>query len=318
MSIDLRVMRYVIAVADTGSFEAAAERLHMTQPPLSRQIRDLERQLGVKLFERRPTRPTEAGRMFVASAREVVAAADRTVESTRRAGRGEAAVVRVGYTATAAFEEMPKLFAAMRDEHPEIQIHAREEWDADITSALDAGELDVVVGRYVPTPPNWLRLTLRHDRFTVAVEANHRLARNRIVSFRDLRGEKMRFFPRKFAPHYYDAVLAAVGSASETFELWENPLPGLRNLSFHLQNDGFMLLPRSLSSHLPSTIACVQLDRDLPVNLEIAWQQPADPAVRALVRTACQLAAAEGWTGRPPPRHGGTSSGSIQNPRTNE
>jgi DNA-binding transcriptional LysR family regulator len=299
MSIDLRVMRYVIAVADAGSFEAAAERLHMTQPPLSRQIRDVERQLGVELFQRRPTRLTDAGRIFVESAREVLAAAERTVERTRSAGRAESGTVRVGCTVTAAFDEMPKLAELMRDEHPAVRVDAREQWDSEITSSIESGELDVVVGRYVPTPSSWLRTTLRRDHFAVVVGAGHPLARRDTVSLSELRGEKLKFFPREFAPYYHDATLAALHCAGEKFDRWENPLPGLRNLHFHLQREGFMLLPRSLSDHLSSAVACLRLDRELSVDLEIAWQRRAQPATRALVGAARRLARKERWIDLP-------------------
>jgi DNA-binding transcriptional LysR family regulator len=82
MAIDLRLMRYVVTVADEDSFSRAAQRLHMAQPPLSRQIRDLERSLGVDLFQRRPTRLTEAGRVFVSEARRLLAQADELAERT--------------------------------------------------------------------------------------------------------------------------------------------------------------------------------------------------------------------------------------------
>lgn len=235
MSIDLRLMRYVIAVADAGSFEAAAQRLHMTQPPLSRQIRELERQLGAELFHRRPTRLTEAGLVFVESARAVLGEAERTVERTRRAARAQAGKVRVGYTVTTAFEEMPKLFAAMRDQHPDVQVDAHEAWAAELGAAFDEGELDVVLGRHVPVAVVHRRTRLRRDSFAVMVGSEHRLARRETVALRELRGETVRFFPRRFAPRHYDAVLAALHSAGETFPVWENPLPGLRNLNLNLR-----------------------------------------------------------------------------------
>ncbi|MCI2416951.1 LysR substrate-binding domain-containing protein [Saccharopolyspora sp. K220] len=300
MAIDLRLMRYVIVVSEAGSFEAAAERLHMTQPPLSRQIRDLERELGVELFHRRPTRLTEAGRVFVESAREVLAAAERTVERTRHAGRARTGTVRVGYTVTAAFAEMPKLFDAMREQHPGIRVDAREAWDSELSAAAENDELDVVLGRYVATPPTCQRTTLRRDRFAVVVGSAHPLAGRDAVSLSDLRGETVRFFPRTFAPRYYDATLAALHSTGETFEIWENPLPGLRNLNVHLKDRGFMFLPLSLRDHLPGGVACLPIPHDLPVNLDIAWRRPPQPATRALVETACRLAREEGWIPGPP------------------
>ncbi|MFG1942948.1 LysR substrate-binding domain-containing protein [Nonomuraea sp. NPDC048826] len=297
MPVDLRLMRYVIAIAEAGGFEAAAERLHMTQPPLSRQIRDLERELGVPLFHRRPTRLTEAGQVFVESARQVLADAEHAVERTREAAGLSSGVVRVGYTVTTAFDEMPKLFDAMRSRHPGIQVDAREAWDAELTAAAEAGELDVLLGRHLPVPAGFGTAVLRTEDFVVVVGAGHRLAARRSVSLRDLRGETLRFFPRRFAPHYHDRVLAALASTGETFEVWENPLPGLRNLNLHLRQDGFMFLPGSIARLLPAGIACLAVADELPpIELAVSWNRRGTRAVTALVHAARRLAGEEGWS----------------------
>jgi DNA-binding transcriptional LysR family regulator len=289
-------MRYVIAVSEAGSFEAAAERLHMTQPPLSRQIRDLERELGVNLFHRRPARLTEPGHVFVESARRVLAEAGQLVERTRQAARTHTGTVRVGYTVTAAFDEMPKLFAAMRERCPGIHIEAREAWDTELSDALRDGELDVLLGRHVPIPESFDKAVLRHEGFTVVVGAEHRLARRRVVTLRDLRGETLRYFPRRLAPRYYDEVLLALRSTGEDFDVWENPLPGLRNVNVNLRDRGFMLLPRSLGGLLPAGVAALPVGDRLPaIDLELAWKRHASPATGVFVATAHQVARTEGW-----------------------
>jgi len=296
MPVDLRLMRYVIAIAETGSFEAAAERLHMTQPPLSRQIRDLERELGVELFHRRPTRLTEAGKVFVESARQVLAEAERTVERTREAAGLSRGLVRIGYTVTAAFEEMPKLFAAMRKRHPGIRVEAREAWDFELVAAAADGELDVLLGRHLPIPAGFDTEVLRIEDYVVVVGPAHHLATRKTVALSELRGQTLRFFPRRFAPLYHDRVLAALHSTGENFDIWENPLPGLRNLNLNLCEDGFMFLPRSVSGQLPAKIACLTVTDDLPpIELAISWNRQATPAVTTLVRTARWLARKEGW-----------------------
>ncbi|SDI08129.1 DNA-binding transcriptional regulator, LysR family [Nonomuraea jiangxiensis] len=290
-------MRYVIAVAEAGGFEAAAERLHMTQPPLSRQIRELERELGVTLFHRRPTRLTEAGREFVESARQVLADAEQVVERTRRAAGVDHGAVRVGYTVTTAFDEMPKMFAAMGARHPGIRIEAREGWDAELTAAVAAGELDVLLGRHLGVPPEFQTTVLRTEDFVVVVGAGHRLAGREAVSLRELRGETLRFFPRRFAPHYHDAVLGAVRGTGAEFDVWENPLPGLRNLNVSLRDSGFMVLPRSLGRQLPSGIAYLTITDEMPpIELRLSWQRNPSPAVTTLIRTARRLARREGWS----------------------
>lgn len=298
MPVDLRLMRYVIAIAEAGSFEGAAERLHMSQPPLSRQVSRLERELGVRLFHRRPTRLTEPGRVFVESARQVIAEAERAIERTRQAGRSDAGTVRVGYAVTTAFEEMPKLFTAMRERHPQVRVEAREAWDDELARALLDGELDVLLGRHLPTPPAFRTVLLRRDRYAVVVGHRHRLARRETVSLCELRGETLRFFPRDRAPCYHDAVLAAVHSTGERFDVWENPLPGLRNLHINLRERGFMVLPTSLRDKFTTGVAWLPIRDALPsIDLTLCWQPRQAPhAAGLLVGTARRLARQERWT----------------------
>src|SRR6516225_4211405 len=172
MAVDLRLMRYVIAVAEEGGFQRAADRLLMAQPPLSRQIRDLERQLGVTLFERRPVvRLTEAGQVFVESARTILAEADRMVERTVLASRGEYGTIRVGYIYSAVFETLPQLVAAMNRTHPGVTIEVRDGWTPDLDAALLAGTCDLVLSRDMPRRPEYQRETLRCEHLVAVVGA---------------------------------------------------------------------------------------------------------------------------------------------------
>jgi len=289
-------MRYVVAVCDEGGFEAAARALHMSQPPLSRQIRDLERELGVALFHRRPTRLTEAGRVFVEAARQILSDVDSAVERTRTAGLADTGTVRLGYTVTTAFYEMPSLFAACRERYPGIRLDAREGWDGALVAAFADGALDALLGRCLPATFEAERITLRRDRLAVVVAAAHPVAGRESVALRQLRGETWRFFPRSFAPHYHDAITSAVRGTGEAFDTWENPLPGLRNLAVSLRRTGFMLLPRSVGDQLPAGLACVPVDDDLPtVDLELLWRTGSAPATLAVVGTARDLAGRLGW-----------------------
>ncbi|MGP4114509.1 LysR family transcriptional regulator [Streptomyces sp. 4N509B] len=303
MSIDLRLMRYVIAVADTGGFERAAAQLHMAQPPLSRQIAALERELGIALFLRRPTRLTPAGRVFVAAARETLQAAERTVALTRQAARRAEGTVRLGYGPTTASTETPLLIAAMADAHPLVRVQARELWDTELTASLRSGETDAALGRHLAAPDGCTVLPLRREDYVAAVHPRHRLAHRREIALRELRGESLRVFARDLAPDYYEAVLVAAGSTGESFPVWENPVPGLRN-DFGVHDSGFMLLPRSVAASLPE-VSVLSLSDDLPaVTLELVLaetaERPATPSVpsplAALAATARAVAADQGWS----------------------
>jgi DNA-binding transcriptional LysR family regulator len=295
MPIELRLMRYVVTIFETGSFEAAAQRLHMTQPPLSRQVRGLERELGVDLFHRRPTRPTEAGRVFVEHARSVLAQAERAVEHTRRAGGLGQGTIKLGYGATTAFDETPTLLAGIREQYPNLEVRAREALDSELHEGLLSGEFDLVFGRCLPTTGEMATATLRREPLAVFVGTGHRLADRTAVALSDLRGDTLGFFPRDIAPRYHDFVLGQLTSTGEAFAVWENPVPGLRN--FPVRGNVFMVLPRSLAGQLPAGLVCLTItDRLAPIDLELVWKRrDSTPTVTAVVATAREVARRTGW-----------------------
>ncbi|MEO3784581.1 LysR family transcriptional regulator [Actinocorallia sp. B10E7] len=281
-------MRYVIAVADEGGFQNAARKLNMAQPPLSRQIRDLERQLGVALFERRPTRLTEAGRQFVTSARRIVEDADRLV---RELGRGEldelTGTVRLGYLPAAGYDTVPMLTRAVAEEHPGITVEAFRHWAPD--QALLDGEAELVLTRCAPAHARLARRTLRKERLVALLPATHSKAGAGGVALRDLRGHTFCYFPRRRAPAYHDAVLQALSSTGESFTVWEHPIP----------NDplNFTVIPSSTVAHIPDGLAALPITDPLPdFDLELLWNaRAADPATAAVAETALRLARREGW-----------------------
>jgi DNA-binding transcriptional LysR family regulator len=158
MSIDLRLMRYVVAVADEGGFQRAADRLHVAQPALSRQVGTLERALGVTLFTRRPTGLTEAGREFVASARRILDDTDRLLERSKAAGRGEFGSVRLGFVTSAAYGAVPRLVDAVRERHPGLTVDQVEGWSVELVEGLLAKRFDLLLSRSVPQRPELDRI----------------------------------------------------------------------------------------------------------------------------------------------------------------
>jgi DNA-binding transcriptional LysR family regulator len=291
MSIELRTMRYVIAIAETGGFQLAAERLHMSQPPLSRQIRELERELGVALFHRRPTRLTAEGHIFVKHARGVLANVERAVAETRAAAGAHAGLVRVGSGPMSGSTDVPTIAAAVNQKYPDITLEVVESWDTELASALIAGDIDIAIGWHLEIDGEPIRRVLRREPYTVVVGDGHRLADRPRVALAELRGDTFRFLARRFAPNYYDAVLRAVGSTGEEFTVWENPLPGLRYFG-NLGSEGFHVLPTSISRSLPAGIRCLPISDDLPqAELVMAWRPGAGQAVEAVAAVATKATA---------------------------
>ena len=228
MAVDLRLMRYVIAVADEGGFQRAAERLLMAQPPLSRQIRDLERELGVALFARRPVvRLTSAGEVFVAAARAILAETEHMVAQTVLAGRGELGTVRVGYVYSAVFDTLPLLVAAMAERHPGVTVDVHEGWTPQLDAALLADGYDVVLSRDIPRRPEYHRESLRREGLVAVVDERHPLALRGSAALREFAGQRFCHPPSRLAPDRYNLMAGMLARTGEVFEFSENPIHGL-------------------------------------------------------------------------------------------
>lgn len=290
-------MRYVIAVAEEGGFQRAAERLRIAQPPLSRQIRDLERELGVTLFERRPTtRLTEAGRTFVEHAHVVLAETDRLVERTVQAARGKLGTVRLGYIYSAVFDTVPQIVATMHERHPGITVDVREGWTPDLDAGLRTGLHDIVLSRDVPKHPDYRRETLRSERVVAVVDADHPLVGRGGVALRDFSGQRFCHPPRRLAPDRHDYMVQALEGAGGTYEFSENPIHGLSHLELS-DRRSFALVVASVVGRVPVGTATLTLVDDLPpLELQMVWRRDNNSAaLKVFLDAARRLAADEGW-----------------------
>jgi len=158
--MDLRALRYFAAVADTGHMTRAAEQLGIQQPPLSQQIKTLERTLGLQLFKRHPrgVSLTEAGRLFQVEARRLLDDADAMRARMKRVAEGQAGVLRVGFTSSAAAHSfVPDALRAFRQHHPGVELQLREANAADLTEAVVAGRLHAALLRRPVAQPEELR-----------------------------------------------------------------------------------------------------------------------------------------------------------------
>ena len=197
--MELRHLRYFVTVAEELHFTRAAERLHMAQPPLSQQIRALEDDLGVRLFERtrRSVALTDAGHALLARARELLAALQALPAELQRIARGEVGQLRIGFSSTLPLTKVLRdVVADWRRTHADVALHLREMHSALQFEALRAGELDVGLVRYNERAPDGIRLTLlRRDPLRLVVPAGHRFARRGSVPIADCRDEAFIGFP---------------------------------------------------------------------------------------------------------------------------
>ena len=208
--MELRHLRYFVAVADEQSFTRAAERLHISQPPLSRQIQDLEDELGTPLFERgsRPLKLNEPGRFFYSHATRLLEQAAQATRATRRVARMERRMV-IGFVASTMYGALPRLVRLFRAELPQVEIALEEMPTLDQIEALKAGRIDVGFGRVRLDDPSIKREVLREERLVAAIPLEHTLdIPAQPILLAALENQDLLVYPRRPRPSYADQVLS--------------------------------------------------------------------------------------------------------------
>lgn len=216
--MELRHLRYFVAVAEERNFTRAAERLHIAQPPLSRQIQQLEEDLGVALIEKgsRPLRLTEAGAFFLAHARALLDAARDLKAMTQRVGQ-LSRTLSVGFVASTLYGQLPEIVRRYRERHPEVEVTLHEMTTIEQLKALKEGRIDVGFGRLKSEDPSIRRILLREERMIVALPPGHRLAeRGGALRLLDVAHEKLLVYPKAPRPSFADQVLAVFSEANLT------------------------------------------------------------------------------------------------------
>jgi len=209
--MELRHLRYFVAVAEERNFTRAAQRLHIAQPPLSRQIQQLEETLGVQLLERgsRPLKLTETGKFFYSHATQLLAQTAELESMTRRVGTIERSLS-VGFVGSTLYGMLPKIIRRFRDENTTVELSLHEMSTMDQIRALKDGRIDVGFGRIRHEDANIRRVILREEKMIVALPEGHPLSLAKaVLALRYLLNETLIVFPKAPRPSYADQVLSA-------------------------------------------------------------------------------------------------------------
>jgi DNA-binding transcriptional LysR family regulator len=222
--VELRQLRYFVAVAEELHFRRAAARLHVSQPPLSQQIARLEEELGVSLLARtrRRVELTPAGQAFLRDARVMLAELDVAVATARRIDTGQSGLLRVNFVGSALLSIVPGIVQRFRRGRPEVELELRERSTVDQLRALSAGIVDVgLVRPPVETEQDLRAEVVLRERTVAAIPVGHPLAKLRRVPLKRLATEPLVLFPRQQAPGFHDLLigrLAATGGSPQVVQ----------------------------------------------------------------------------------------------------
>jgi DNA-binding transcriptional LysR family regulator len=206
--MDLRRLRYFVAVAEELHFGNAARRLNVSQPPLSQQIHKLEQELGVSLFDRnrRRVRLTYAGSLFLDKARIVLQDVEDALSVARRAHGGELGHLVIGHAPPADLNILPRAVSAFRAQYPLVTLALKNMGGPDLVRALLDQRIRIALLRLPIDHPLLVVIPILKERLVAVLPKSHKLARSKTIKLADLSGESFVMFPRQRSPGYFDIL----------------------------------------------------------------------------------------------------------------
>ena len=283
--MELRHLRYFMAVAEELHFGRAAARLHIQQPPLSRQIQLLEAELGFPLFERsrRRVELTPAGTALHSGARQVFDALEVAVHEARSASEGQSGRLVVGYPSSLAYSGLTELLRAFRTRFPSVALTLRELSPGDQIDALKAGSLDVGFVRTSLDDPALVAELVRREALMVVLPDDHPLAAHRAMPLAALAQEPFVMFPRARGPAFFDQLMSLCAAAGFTPRIVQEA-PQLDIISMVAAGFGVSIMPSSMRNFRRPGLSFRAIVGAPQVELLIVWRhQNLSPALHKFV-----------------------------------
>lgn len=271
--MELRHLRYVVTLAETLHFGRAAERLHLSQPPLSHQVRQLEEELQVKLFDRnkRHVQLTEAGRMFVQEARVILAQAAHASNLASRLTRGQVGQLNVGVAGPADAPIFVEILRAFSQKHPKVHIVLRNLGSIDQTQALNDGRLNVgFVAMPIDEAAGLTTETVMRQPILIALPPDHPLTALDVVPLRALADQPQIMFARHNGPRFFDAVLAACRQAGFSMHIAHEVDNLYTACALVAAGLGVCFVPAGVQDGRRSSMVFRPVTPPLPIEMEIA------------------------------------------------
>lgn len=277
-TIDFRLIRQLwmfLAVAEEQHFGRAAQRLNMSQPPLTEQIKVLEQALKLQLFERsrRGTQLSPAGAAILPAVRQFAGQVERLERVVREVASGQSGVLHIGAVTSAMLETVPPLLDALKQAHPHLTVFVKEIDSVEAIPALEAGELDLAfvrldgeVGNGIATMP------LAEDRLAVALPKNHALAALPRVSLRSLATESLVMSSRERSPVYFDLLTSVCRAHGFIPRVLHEVRTITSQIAYVGCGQGVALVPSSMRKLAPESVVVRPLkERIMVVAAALAW-----------------------------------------------
>lgn len=214
--MELRQLRYFLAVAKHLHFTIAAEELGIAQPPLSQQIIKLEKEIGIKLFERYPRRVelTEAGQILQERAQHILDEIEHTLEHLKKVARGTRGHLSIGFAGSTVFHPLvAKTLRSFRAKYPDIQLRTEESNSTTLLRRVANNEIDCAIVRKPLDCQGLTSVMLTEESMIAVLPDGHRLSQANSLSLTDLAKDSFILFPRQIGPDLYDAIISACRNA---------------------------------------------------------------------------------------------------------
>lgn len=295
--MELRHLRYFVAVAEELHFGRAAARLHISQPPLSQQIKALEGEVGVELFHRtrRTVSLTDAGKAFLPAARATLDQAQRAETLARDVAAGRQGRLAVAFVTSASYSILPDAIRGFRSAFPGVDLTLREMIPSDQIQALTRQEVDVGLLRPPLKERGIIARTVLEEPLVAALPVDHVLAKRPSVLLEQLRSEDWVLFPRRHGPGLFDTIAAACRAAGFSPQVRHEPNDMQSVLAHVAAGLGVSLLPSSLMGFHPRHIAYRSLHHRAPCIQLVLALPAARPSILSREFLTCCLDAAKAY-----------------------
>jgi DNA-binding transcriptional LysR family regulator len=293
--IDSRHLRYFVAVAEELNFRRAADRLHLAQPALTRQIKALEEAMQVKLLERNKhqVKLTSAGRVALDRGLVLLRDLDELVQASRRAEFGETGMLRIGFISFVAYEYLPQMLRAFRAAYPDVGIDLHEFLVMQQFETVLDGRVDVAVLRPLYEDPRIATKTIVRSRFVVALPNGHLLLKKKTVRMGELAGEEFITLPKRHGPSFHAQIMGFCSRAGFEPRIVREASDGQAVIGLVGAGMGVAVVPESVTK-LNTAGVQYRLVTGLPETAEIvlAWRRDnTNQALKRFIQTAAKTMA---------------------------